>query len=132
MTNEENNDYHILKNFVFKTIFGRNESKGLLEKFLERLLDREVKIEQILNSEINKDLLSGKSVNVDVTIKTTDNTLITIEVQNTEVFGVEKRLKFYSDRLSSTTLKKGDDYCEVQKLIGVAILNHKIYKYKNL
>lgn len=43
---------------------------------------------------------------------------------------MEKRLKFYSDRLSSTTLEKGEDYCEVQRVISIAILNHKIYKSK--
>jgi predicted transposase/invertase (TIGR01784 family) len=49
-------------------------------------------------------------------------------VQNEHFEEMEKRLKYYSDRLSSTTLKKGDDYRETQKVILIAILNHKFYK----
>jgi predicted transposase/invertase (TIGR01784 family) len=43
---------------------------------------------------------------------------------------MEKRLKFYSDRLSSTTLEKGEKYYEAQKVVSIAILNHKFYKNK--
>jgi hypothetical protein len=76
MWTKENNENGILKDFVFKTVFGKNESKKLLDEFLERLLDREVKIEQMLNGEISREMLDGKNVNLDVAVKTADNTLI--------------------------------------------------------
>jgi predicted transposase/invertase (TIGR01784 family) len=41
---------------------------------------------------------------------------------------MEKRLKYYTDRLSSTLLKRGDNYCKTKKIISIAILNHKFYK----
>ncbi|MDR3291058.1 MAG: Rpn family recombination-promoting nuclease/putative transposase [Methanobrevibacter sp.] len=121
---------NILKDYIFKIIFGRVASKELLEDFLERILDIKVEVAQIVNNEIIREAHESKSSSLDLVIITKNGDIITIEVQNESYVGMEKRIKHYSDRLGSTMLKKGDDYCKSHKVISIAILNHKIYKQK--
>jgi predicted transposase/invertase (TIGR01784 family) len=126
--NERYIDIDILEDYVFKLVFGRTTSKGLLEHFLARVLNRKVEVDQTLNTEIVREIFDGKNVSLDVVIKTENDTIITVEVQNDRIEEMEKRIKYYTDRLSSTILKKGENYCKTQKVISMAILNHKFYK----
>jgi predicted transposase/invertase (TIGR01784 family) len=123
-------DVDILKDYVFKLVFGRVGSMKLLEDFLERILDIKVEIEQIANNEIVREISDAKSSSLDLVIITNNGIIITIEVQNKPNDGIEKRIKYYSDKLGSTMLKKGDDYYKSKRVISIAILNHKIYKQK--
>jgi predicted transposase/invertase (TIGR01784 family) len=73
-------DNEILKDHIFKIVFGRQTSKKLLENFIERLIDEKVEIEQFINSEIIRERPKSKNVILDIVVKTTNDVIIAIEV----------------------------------------------------
>jgi hypothetical protein len=76
--------------------------------------------------------MDAKTSILDLIIITKDRHIITIEIQNKHIVGMEMRVKYYSDKLGSILLEKGDDYTKSQKVISIAILNHKLYKQKKI
>ncbi|GHU05985.1 hypothetical protein AGMMS49960_22340 [Betaproteobacteria bacterium] len=126
----EDTDIKIMSDQIFKLVFGRTDSKELLKSFLERILCRKISIKDILNGEVVSDIIDGKRISLDIVAKTTDNTIIHIEAQNAYETDIENRLKYYADRECVANIKKGDSYRDAQKVISIAILNHKLYKKK--
>lgn len=45
---------------IFKLVFGRNDSKEILESFSKRVLERKIKIKDILNCEADPDVKNKK------------------------------------------------------------------------
>ncbi|MDR1819475.1 MAG: Rpn family recombination-promoting nuclease/putative transposase [Methanobrevibacter sp.] len=125
-----NRNIKLMDDQIFKLIFGRNESKEILESFSERILERKIRIKDILNGEAVADVEKGKEISLDIVAKTIDNTIIHIEAQNAYDRYLENRIKHYADRECVVHLKKGDSYRDAQKVISIAILNHKFYKEK--
>ncbi|MDR1820346.1 MAG: Rpn family recombination-promoting nuclease/putative transposase [Methanobrevibacter sp.] len=113
-----------------KLFLGKKTSKKLLERLIKRLISLEIEIEQILNSEIVRGNEFGKTILLDLVFLTKNNRIITLEIQNKEIEDMEERIKFYTDRLSSITLKKGENYQDIKKIISISLLNHKFYKDK--
>ncbi|MDR3222600.1 MAG: Rpn family recombination-promoting nuclease/putative transposase [Methanobrevibacter sp.] len=127
---KKDEDIDILKNFIFKLVFGRIASRELLEDFLERILGTKVEIEQIANNEIVRETSNFKNLNLDLVIITKEDHIISIEVQDEPIYGMQNRIQGYSSGLGSVLLKRGDEYFIFEKVICVAILNHKLYKQK--
>ncbi|MDR2545250.1 MAG: Rpn family recombination-promoting nuclease/putative transposase [Methanobrevibacter sp.] len=121
---------NILRDEIFKVVFRKKTSKKLLERLIKRLISLEIEIKQILNSEIVRENEFGKTILLDLVFLTKNNRIITLEIQNKEIEDMEERIKFYTDRLSSITLKKGENYQDIKKIISISLLNHKFYKDK--
>ncbi|MDR1819555.1 MAG: Rpn family recombination-promoting nuclease/putative transposase [Methanobrevibacter sp.] len=119
---------NILRDEIFKAVFRKKTSKKLLERLIKRLVSLEVEIEQILNSEIVRENEFGKTILLDLVFLTKNNEIITLEIQNKEIEDMEERIKFYTDRLSTITLKRGENYRDIKKIISISLLNHKFYK----
>ncbi|MDR2544056.1 MAG: Rpn family recombination-promoting nuclease/putative transposase [Methanobrevibacter sp.] len=132
--NKDNDKYlkdvtnNILRDEIFKSVFRKKNSKKLLERLVKRLLSLKVEVGQILNSEIVRETEFSKSIILDIVFLTKDNEVITFEMQNKEIEDIEERIKFYTDRLSVITLKKGEDYKDIKKIISISLLNRDCQK----
>jgi hypothetical protein len=56
----ENRDIKLMDDRIFKFVFGRNDSKEILESFSKRVLERKIKIKDILNCEAVTDVKNKK------------------------------------------------------------------------
>lgn len=117
-----------LNDFIFKRIFGEEESKEALVSFLNAVLglkDREklVTLKIIDNKELIGEMLEDKTARLDVRAETKDGTQLEIEVQLTNQKNMDKRTLFYWGRLFQEKISKGQDYKELSKVITINILD---------
>lgn len=89
-----------LNNYVFKKLFGEEDSKDNLIALLNAILnknDREklVTLEIIENKVLTKELIDDKTGILDVRAKTVDGMQMDIEVQLTNQHNMDKRTVWY-------------------------------------
>ena len=117
-----------LNDYIFKRIMGEEESKDNLISFLNAILDSDdkkklVSLEIIDNKELTKEMITDKTGRLDVRAKTADGTQLDIEVQLTNQKNMEKRTMFYWGKLFLDTIKQGEDYINLSKVITINILD---------
>ena len=93
-----------LNDFVFKKVFGEEDSKGNLVALLNAILmpnDKKklISLEIITNKELTRELVNDKTGILDVRASTADGTQLDIEVQLTDQSNMDKRTMWYWGRI---------------------------------
>ncbi len=99
--------------FAFKKVFGSEQSKDVLIDFLNAMIDFEdaTITDLTIVDPYQIPLLKGmKDSYVDVKAILSNHTKIIIEMQVLNVEGFEKRVLYNAAKLSSTQLKKAQNY----------------------
>lgn len=116
-----------LNDFIFKKLFGEQESKENLKAFLNAILYNSIGkiryVEIIKDKELTTDEIINKTGIIDVLAKTEDGTHINIEVQLTDQNNMDKRTLFYWSRIYNRGIIKGEDYSNLNKVITINILD---------
>ena len=116
-----------LNDFIFKKLFGEQESKENLKSFLNAVLHNSIssirEIEIIKDKELTTDEIINKTGIIDVLAKLEDGTHINIEVQLTDQNNMDKRTLFYWSRIYNRGIIKGEDYSNLNKVITINILD---------
>lgn len=116
-----------LNDFIFKKLFGEQESKENLKAFLNAILYNSIgkirDVEIIKDKELTTDEIINKTGIIDVLAKTEDGTHINIEVQLTDQNNMDKRTLFYWSRIYNRGIIKGEDYSNLNKVITINILD---------
>ena len=117
-----------INDFIFKKVFGEEESKDSLIAFLNAVLNlkdekRLATIEIIENKELISELIENKTSRLDVRARTADGTQLNIEVQLTDQKNMDKRTLFYWGKVFIDGIKKGQDYINLCKVITINILD---------
>ena len=119
-----------LNDFVFKKLFGEEDSKDNLMALLNAILskkdkDKLVTLEIINNKELTKEMIDDKTGILDVRGITADGMQLDIEVQLTNQNNMDKRTIWYWGKLFNEGIKKGEDYETLSKVITINILDFK-------
>ena len=117
-----------INDFIFKKVFGEEESKDSLISFLNAVLNLKdekklATIEIIENKELISELIENKTSRLDVRARTADGTQLNIEVQLTDQKNMDKRTLFYWGKMFIDGIKKGQDYINLCKVITINILD---------
>lgn len=80
--------------------------------------------------ELEKNHIEEKLGIIDIQAKTEKEEVINIEVQLCNEYNIDKRTLFYWSKLYSSSIKKGQDYQELPKVITINILNFNYYDEK--
>ncbi len=104
---------------MFKTIFGDEQDKELLEKLLEVTLDEKVKVERILNPGILKTNVRSKDKTLDLLVRGSDDTLYNIEVNMSYYKHLNRRNAAFVFSKYSEDLKVSDSYTNMNKIIQI-------------
>ena len=120
--------YNPLNDFVFKKIFGSNENKDLLISLLNAILnpsDREklIDLEVVEENQLTKEMIYKKTGRLDVKAKTKCGMFVNIEVQLQNQKDFEKRTLFYWGKMYIDSIKSGQRYTELEKVITINILD---------
>jgi len=119
-----------LNDYLFKQYMGTDECKICLQSFLSAVLETEITdVEIVENKELTSDTIDGKFGRLDVRATILDGTQINIEVQLCNEGNMVERTLFYNSRLCVDSLKRGDDYIELKKVITINILNFNYFPY---
>ena len=113
--------------FVFKTIFGEEDSKICLISLLNAILDGKPVITDvtILNPELPRYDQLAKESRLDVAAKTNNGTIVNVEVQCVDKGDLEDRSITYAAKLITQYTKAGQSYT-VPKVISIWIIRDKI------
>ncbi|OQY08681.1 MAG: transposase [Fusobacteriia bacterium 4572_132] len=128
--------------FAFKKLFGVEENKELLVDFINSIVSAEDKVSELtlLNPYNEKNFRNDKLSILDIKAKNINGKIYNIEMQITDQEYYNKRALYYWSRLYSSQLSSGINYDNLEKTIGINILNfncldeekyHNIYKLRN-
>ena len=110
---------------VFKTILGNEDNKELLRKFLERILEKEIKDITYLKNELTINYPEEKRKTVDLLVKA-KNEYIHIELNNGYSNYLHMRNFCYLANLYSKKTKVGKEYNIEERFIQIN------FTYKNV
>jgi predicted transposase/invertase (TIGR01784 family) len=98
----------------------------ILEGFLSELLKEDIAILEIVESEGNKKSKLDKFNRVDILVKTSNDERVIIEVQNTKELDYLQRILYGTSKTLSETIKEGEAYKNVKRLISISIVYFEI------
>ena len=116
----------LTSDIVFKSIFARPGNEDILKALLEAILDIDIKTITVKNPEISKNIYDNKMG--DIKAEVNDNTIIDIEMQVENEKNIDSRSMFYTSSLLTESIKKGEDYKNIKRAIGINLLNYNYYK----
>ncbi|WP_040256433.1 Rpn family recombination-promoting nuclease/putative transposase [Rickettsia hoogstraalii] len=123
---------------AFKKIFGVEENKDLLISLINSIVTKEDQVKEVtlLNPYNPKSFLNDKLSVLDIKAKSESGKMFNIEIQVTDEANYDKRALYYWAKLYAGQLKEGSRYSELNKTIGIHILNFtgitNIDKYHNI
>ncbi|KJV90526.1 Rpn family recombination-promoting nuclease/putative transposase [Rickettsia bellii] len=110
---------------AFKKIFGVEENKDLLISLINSIVSSEDQIKEVilLNPYNPKNFLNDKLSVLDIKAKGETGKMFNIEIQVTDEADYDKRPLYYWAKMYTQQLKEGANYSELNKAIGIHILN---------
>jgi len=110
---------------AFKKIFGTEENKDLLISLINSIVGKDDQVVGItlLNPYNQKNFKNDKLSILDIKAEGSDGKKFNIEIQITDEADYDKRALYYWAKLYSNQLKESGDYAELEKVIGIHILN---------
>ncbi len=120
-------------NFLFKVLFSKNENQllELLNSFPEFQNDKKILKIKVLNPEIPKASELEKLSVLDIHAEDRKGNKFSIEMQSQMEVGFEKRILFYSSKIYTKSLKKGEEYSLLPKIYSISFLEFDLLKTKN-
>lgn len=110
---------------AFKKIFGVEENKDLLISLINSIVSKKDQVKEVtlLNPYNPKNFLNDKLSVLDIKAKGENGKMFNIEIQVTDEADYDKRALYYWSKLYEGQLKEGSRYSELNKTIGIHILN---------
>jgi len=121
--------------YVFKKIFGREDHKAILIRFLNDFLagesDRIVDL-RVLNPINDKEYPKDKETTLDIKAKVSDGRYVNIEVQLMEDITMVKRTLFYWGETYTRQLGTGMVYHQLAETIMINILSYELLPHDEI
>ncbi|MEM7539105.1 MAG: PD-(D/E)XK nuclease family transposase [Chloroflexota bacterium] len=108
--------------WAMKHILRDKANFDVLEGFLSALLKEDVTVTGILESEGNQQSSSDKFNRVDLMVQDSNGVGMIIEIQYSYFSSYLKRILWGVSKLITESIKLGDDYANVKKVISISIL----------
>jgi predicted transposase/invertase (TIGR01784 family) len=121
---EQEYEYTLKDDIVFKIFFGKKENERFLKSFLETLLNVKIdKIEVMQEASLKQLHLDEKNGRLDIKATINNSEIVNIEMQMKDYKNMDKRTLYYGSRLVSEQLAIGDFYKDIKPVILINILN---------
>ena len=133
--NIQNEKKQLLKpknDVVFQCLFNQKNEK-ITKAFVEALIGRKIN-EITINEtkELYREKPDDKLGVLDLELEINNNEKVDVEVQLVERENFEERLLYYFSKLYGSTIKIGEDYTKVKKVLIIAIINYEINLTKEI
>lgn len=115
--------------YIFKCVFGTEETKPLLISFLNALLKSKPYIKSItlLNPEFTKTLKEDKTSRLDIRAQSDDGTMFDIEIQIKNTGEIPERALHYAANMFPHLVSSNESY-KVARVISIWILGENVTK----
>jgi predicted transposase/invertase (TIGR01784 family) len=112
--------------FIFKLIFGDQRNTDILTAFLQSFLDlpeSEYDTLTIVDPHLKREERDDKLGILDVKINTKSGNIIDVEIQIADDVPMQERILYYTSKMVTQQIGKGDDYSAIKRVITVVITN---------
>ena len=131
----ENNKKELLKpkyDVVFQALFQDNK-ENITQSLISDILGEKVEIIDIkTDNSIARKYPFEKAGRLDLKTKFKDGTICQIEMQMTDKKNTIKRILYYWSKSYSGQIRRGEDYQELNKTIGILITNYEVEELKGI
>ncbi|HEY6728106.1 MAG TPA: Rpn family recombination-promoting nuclease/putative transposase, partial [Polyangiaceae bacterium] len=112
---------------VFKLLFARASNKRLLIALLTAILEPASPIVdvEVLNPEVTKEWVEEKGTVLDILVRLLDGRLVNLEMQASAQGWRMSRGVYYCARVFASQLNRGQDYEDLNAVVGVFILDFR-------
>ena len=123
--------YDPKKDYIFKTLFGREKNKDLLISLLNSILRGKPVIKDLTlhNTELTKILEKDKSSRLDISAISNEGIKFDIEMQCRKTLDIPNRALHYSSKLFSSDIKENEDYNQ-SRVISIWIFGENVTNRK--
>ena len=128
MTINRKNDY------AFKRIFGREDTKDILARFLTVVLKVPIEPDELTlaNTEFSPEYLLDKSSTLDIQIRRSAfHEKMNVEMQIGDEGNIERRILFYWSKGYAEDLKESQDYATLPRMISIVIVDFDVFDWKD-
>jgi len=130
MTVNRKNDY------AFKRIFGHEDSKDVLARFLSIVLNMPIKADELtlIQTELSPDFVADKTAVLDIQVRRSEfHEKMNVEMQqrDKDKGSIDRRILYYWARSFSGELKAGQDYLELPRQISIIIADFDIFDWED-
>ncbi|MFH5911234.1 Rpn family recombination-promoting nuclease/putative transposase [Clostridium perfringens] len=114
--------------FVFKRLFGAEESKDSLISLLNAIIksDSPIKDVELKSPDLEKEHLGDKFCRLDIKAKTDKGELINVEIQVRDEYNMVQRTLYYWSKIYSDQLGASENYKNLARTVCINILNFKL------
>ena len=117
---------------VFQALFQGNKD-NITESLISDIIGEKIQIIEIkTESSLNRKYPSSKAGRLDLRARLKNGNICQIEIQLIDNQNTIKRLLYYWSRTYSEQLKRGDEYKELKKTIGIIITNYELEELKEI
>ena len=116
--------------FAFKLTIGNPKHPGITRHFIQSILNDPdpVRTVEYLNPTISREARAGKLSQLDVRLRDDRGRHLNIEMQASAPGALAQRLAYYTSRIYSGQIEKGDDYGLLRPSIGIWVLDRPMPK----
>ena len=114
--------------FVFKRLFGAEESKDSLISLLNAIIksDSPIKDIELKSPDLEKQHIGDKFCRLDIKAKTDKGELINVEIQVRDEYNMVQRTLYYWSKIYSDQLGAFENYKNLARTVCINILNFKL------
>lgn len=114
--------------FVFKRLFGAEESKDSLISLLNAIIksDSPIKDIELKSPDLEKQHIGDKFCRLDIKAKTDKGDIINVEIQVRDEYNMVQRTLYYWSKLYSDQLGESEKYKNLARTVCINILNFKL------
>jgi predicted transposase/invertase (TIGR01784 family) len=135
MLSEKNSMYQNilspLNDLIFKKIFGDQSVMGSTGSFLKSVLDIDAEIVDgltVINPNQQIDHKNDKAGVLDLKLRASGGEILHVEVQVLNMPSIRERIMYYSCKMITEQIEKGDNYTEIKRVISILISDFKLIK----
>jgi predicted transposase/invertase (TIGR01784 family) len=120
--------------YAFKRIFGHEDSKDVLARFLSVVLNIPIEPDELtlIQTNLSPEYAADKSAVLDIQVRRSAfHEKMNVEMQRRDEGNIERRILYYWGRNFSGELKSGQNYSELPKQISIVIADFDIFDWKD-
>ena len=130
MTVNRKNDY------AFKRIFGHEDSKDILARFLSVVLNVTIEADELtlIQTELSPEYVADKASALDIQVRRSEfHEKMNVEMQqrDNDKGNIDRRILYYWGRSFSGELKSGQDYSELPRQISIVIADFDVFDWND-
>jgi predicted transposase/invertase (TIGR01784 family) len=121
--------------YAFKRIFGHEDTKDILARFLTVMLNVPIEPEELtlIHTEMSPEYLADKASVLDIQVKRgSRHEKMNIEMQVGDEGNIRKRILHYWGRGYTEELREGQSYDDLPRMINIVIVDFDVFEWRDL